>query len=216
MNKSLLFSCLLVIQFSYAQQQHPFQEEVNTIVKRYDSIWTPDLPTVVFTGSSSIRLWEELPELFPQYQVINSGFGGSMTADLCHFSQDLISRYQPKKVIIYEGDNDLNDNIKPMVIRRQMKGLIEVIKKEHDSVQVLLIAAKPSPSRWHLKNRFKRLNRKFKRLCKKDKQLTYVNIWDPMILDDKQVRPDIFLEDGLHMTDEGYKIWYNVLKNHLN
>ncbi|NNF19050.1 MAG: G-D-S-L family lipolytic protein [Flavobacteriaceae bacterium] len=216
MKKSLLFLCLLAVQLISAQQQHPFQEEVNTIVKRYDSIWTPDLPTVVFTGSSSIRLWKELPELFPQYQVVNSGFGGSMTADLSHFSQDLISRYQPKKVIIYEGDNDLNDNIKPKIIRRQMQQLIASIQKEHDSVQVLLIAAKPSPSRWHLKNRFKRLNRKFKRLCKRDTQLTYVNIWDPMIREDSQVRADIFLEDGLHMTDEGYQIWYDVLKNHLH
>ncbi len=211
---SLLFTTAFLV--SSAQQQHPFQEEVNTIVKRYDSIWTPGKSTIVFTGSSSIRMWQGLQDLFPRYQVINSGFGGSMTADLHHFSEDLIFRYDPDKVIIYEGDNDLNDNLRPADIRRQMKQLVHEIKIRQEGVQILLIAAKPSPSRWHLKGRFKRLNRKLKRLCQGDEQLKFVNIWDPMIREDRQVRTDIFLEDGLHMTEEGYRIWHHVLKNHIN
>jgi lysophospholipase L1-like esterase len=39
----------------------------------------------------------------------------------------------------------------------------------------------------------------------------YADVWDPM-LDDRKVKQDIFIEDGLHMNDKGYDIWYNVLK----
>ena len=37
---------------------------------------------ILFTGSSSIRMWKNLQESFPGYNVLNRGFGGSTLADL--------------------------------------------------------------------------------------------------------------------------------------
>src|SRR5258708_1728329 len=36
---------------------------------------------ILFIGSSTIRLWKTLAQDFPEYKVINRGFGGSEIAD---------------------------------------------------------------------------------------------------------------------------------------
>lgn len=92
---------------SFGQVENVFTKEVKDITAKYDSIWDSSKETIVFTGSSSVRLWRKLQEEFPNHQIINSGFGGSQASDLLYFIDELILSYNPKKVFIYEGDNDL-------------------------------------------------------------------------------------------------------------
>ena len=78
--KKIISAFLLVflIQFTFAQEL-PFQEEVNKRAKEIDeSGW--EKGSAVFTGSSSVRMWKNLQEQFPDVAIINSAFGGS-TAD---------------------------------------------------------------------------------------------------------------------------------------
>ncbi|MGB5227743.1 MAG: SGNH/GDSL hydrolase family protein [Eudoraea sp.] len=197
-----------------AQQASGFQEEVLAIQKKYDTLWDNTKETIVFTGSSSIRTWQNLQELFPDYQIVNSGFGGSQTIDLLSYTNELILQYNPKKVFIYEGDNDLNDRKKPREIISVTKEIITKIKSTIPDIRIVIISAKPSLARWHLKGKYKRLNRKFKHLCKQEENLDYAYIWDIM-LNGKKLRQDIFIEDGLHMNSKGYELWYQVIKNYV-
>ncbi|MGB5387114.1 MAG: SGNH/GDSL hydrolase family protein [Eudoraea sp.] len=197
-----------------AQDPSDFQEEVLAIQKKYDTLWDNTKETIVFTGSSSIRTWQNLQELFPDYQIVNSGFGGSQTIDLLSYTNELILQYNPKKVFIYEGDNDLNDSKKPREIITVTKEIITKIKSTIPDIRIVIISAKPSLARWHLKGKYKRLNRKFKHLCKQEENLDYAYIWDIM-LNGKKLRQDIFIEDGLHMNSKGYELWYQVIKNYV-
>jgi lysophospholipase L1-like esterase len=79
---------------------------------------------------------------------------------------------------------------------------------------VILISAKPSPLRWHLRRRYKKLNRHLLRLAEKTPGLEFANIWNVM-LKDKKVDATLFVEDGLHMNKKGYDLWYSVLKLYL-
>ena len=93
--------------------------------------------------------------------------------------------------------------------------IIRRIKTSNSSTQIILIAAKPSISRWKIRGKYKSLNRKFERLAKKDAQIDYVDVWHPM-LNDRKLKTDIFIEDGLHMNQKGYDIWYEAMKNFVN
>lgn len=197
-----------------AQDTFRFQKEVLAIQKKYDTLWDNSKETIVFTGSSSIRTWNNLQELFPSYRVVNSGFGGSQAIDLLSYTNELILEYNPKKVFIYEGDNDLNDRKKPKRIIQVTKEIIAEIRNYIPDARIVIISAKPSLARWHLKRKYKGLNRRFNRLCKKEQDLDYANIWDTM-LDGKKLRQDIFIEDGLHMNSKGYELWYQVIKNYV-
>ena len=197
-----------------AQDPSRFEEEVSSIEQRYDSIWDGSTETVVFTGSSSIRLWEDLDDLFPDHLIINTGFGGSQTSDLLVYSDKLILKYRPKKVFIYEGDNDIFDRKSPNEVIATTKEIIHIIKENNIKSQIVLISAKPSLVRWHLKRKYKILNRKLKKLAKKDASVDFANVWDIM-LQGRKLNKSLFIEDGLHMNPSGYDLWYEVIREHL-
>ena len=200
---------------SFGQVENVFTKEVKDITAKYDSIWDSSKETIVFTGSSSVRLWRKLQEEFPDHQIINSGFGGSQASDLLYFIDELILSYNPKKVFIYEGDNDLWAKKRPADVLDTTADIIRRIKAKNTSTQVILISAKPSISRWKIRGKYKRLNRKMERFTQDDPNLFYVDVWKPM-LNKRRLKTDIFIEDGLHMNQKGYDIWYAAMKDLVN
>ncbi|MEP2238558.1 MAG: SGNH/GDSL hydrolase family protein [Maribacter sp.] len=206
---------MIVSLSSFAQTENVFTNEVKDITAKYDSIWDSSKETIVFTGSSSVRLWRKLEEEFPNHQIVNSGFGGSQASDLLLFTDELILSYNPKKVFIYEGDNDLWSNKRPKNVLDTTTEIIRRIKEKNPLTQVILISAKPSISRWKIRNKYKRLNKKMDRFAKNDPNLFYVDVWKPM-LNKRKLKTDIFIEDGLHMNQKGYDIWYEAMKDLVN
>ncbi|MGB7396168.1 MAG: GDSL-type esterase/lipase family protein [Pricia sp.] len=208
------FSFFLLMAISVlgqAQDSLQFKEEVEALQNRYDTVFNPSQETIVFTGSSSIRMWQDVQERFPNHRVVNTGFGGSQATDLSYYIYDLILRFSPKKVFIYEGDNDLFAGVAPEEVLKNIQYIIDGIHRNNPATEVVLIAAKPSIARWRLKNKYKRLNRKLEKLADDNPMVEYADVWTPM-LDGRHVKTDIFIEDGLHMNASGYSIWYEVMK----
>jgi len=202
---------LLLSFFTQGQENDGFVQEVSAIQKKYDTLWDATKETIVFTGSSSIRFWGNLQEIFPQYQIVNSGFGGSQASDLLTYTSELVLQYQPKQVFIYEGDNDIAAGKKAKTIKTDILDIIAKIKNQNTATKIVLIAAKPSIARWELRKKYKRLNKKFKRLSNQTNGVYYADVWEPMI-EGKEVRQDIFIADGLHMNGKGYALWFTAIK----
>ena len=204
-----LFSLIFVL--GNAQGNSLFKDEVDALQKKYDKNYTASQETIVFTGSSSIRKWVDVDQRFPDQHIVNTGFGGSQASDLLDNIYSLILRFNPKKIFIYEGDNDIFAKKRPNKIRGTVEEIIDVINRNDSNAKVVIIAAKPSIARWNLKGKYKRLNRKFERVAENRSIVEYADVWKPM-LDGKKVKQDLFIEDGLHMNAKGYQIWYDVLK----
>ncbi|MBT8206457.1 MAG: G-D-S-L family lipolytic protein [Eudoraea sp.] len=206
----LILLLLFISSSSWSQDPARFQEEIADITTRYDSLYDKSKATIVFTGSSSIRTWEDLQKVYPDYQVVNSGFGGSHASDLLAYADELILRFDPLKVFIYEGDNDLAERKSPRKIVKDLQSILEKIWMENPRTEVVLIAAKPSLSRWHLRRKFQRFNRKTERMASKHPSLAFADVWSVM-LEGEKINKDLFIEDGLHMNQKGYDIWKQVL-----
>jgi len=73
----------------------------------------PYQPDTLFYGSSSIRLWESLYNDFATYKPVNLGFGGSTLAACVWFFDRLMMPLNPKRLVVYAGDNDLSDGRNP-------------------------------------------------------------------------------------------------------
>lgn len=198
-----------------AQDPLRFADEIKTLVAKQDSLWQPKQETVVFTGSSSIRLWAGLRDSFPGVQIINTGFGGSQASDLLFYIDTLIIKYQPSKVFIYEGDNDLAEGKRPGQVIRTKKTIISSIHKAFPKAEVVLIAAKPSISRWRLRGKYRRYNRKLQRMAQKQDLIEFADVWSPMLKDGRVLQEKLFIEDGLHMNASGYAIWQEVIRPYL-
>lgn len=191
--------------FLFAQEV-PFQNEVKSLTERIDQGgWKPN--SFLFTGSSTVRLWKNLQEEFPEIPIVNTGFGGSQASDLLIHLDELVIRYSPEKVFIYEGDNDINDGKEVAQIMEDIDQLITRIHQKLPETNIVLISAKPSPSRWQLKTSYTVLNDLMRQYATTHDQVNFMNVWNVML--DKTGRPisEIFTADSLHMNKKGYAIW---------
>jgi len=212
----LAFLCVTALAFQ-VQAQDPlrFQNEVEQVREKYPpQVQRENL--ALFTGSSSIKMWNNLAEYFPDHEVVNAGFGGSQTFELLHYVNELIIDYKPKKVFIYEGDNDISSGKSSTEIILTMHKLVETIEAVLPEVEIYLIAAKPSISRWHLKDKYLDLNQHFKEYSELYDNVDYVNIWNIMLDAEGSPKKEIFLEDNLHMNKAGYDLWAEVVKKFMD
>ncbi|SFT64828.1 Lysophospholipase L1 [Algoriphagus locisalis] len=202
------FLLFFLVQFSFAQEL-PFQEEVNNRAKEIDDAgWKKG--SVVFTGSSSVRMWKNLQDQFPDVAIINSAFGGSTADQLLMHLDKTILRFEPSKVFIYEGDNDINAGQEISEIMKNLDALVTKIQSKYPNTIVNLIAAKPSPSRWDKKVSYLALNDLIRQYATTHDKVHIVNIWDIMLDDTGKPRSDIFIEDNLHMNEKGYALWKEI------
>lgn len=195
--------------------QGQFENEIREIQQRYDTLWDTSRETIVFTGSSSIRLWNDLQERFPEHQIVNTGFGGSQTNHLLANLDVLVLHYNPKKVFIYEGDNDIFHKRKVNQVITDFESVAKRIDQHHPNTEIFLISVKPSIARWKLRGRYKRLNKKLQKLTNTMDNLYFVDVWYTM-LNDKKLNKTLFIEDGLHMNYHGYDLWYQAIKPHVD
>ena len=166
---------------------------------------------VLFVGSSSIRMWK-LDKWFPDSAALNRGFGGSQVADSLHFADRIILPYEPSKVVVYAGDNDIAAGKSPETVASDFRQLVAKIHTGLPETDVLYIAIKPSTARWKLFPKMAEANRLIQQQAAANEHLTYIDIVAPMLGDDGQPRPELFLKDGLHMTDAGYEIWTSLVR----
>jgi lysophospholipase L1-like esterase len=208
----LTISLLVICNLREVHAQDPlrFKMEVDSIVARNRDVNTSNL--ILFTGSSSIRLWTNLKSAFPNHNVVNMGFGGSEMTDLLYYVHDLILPFKPKQIFIYEGDNDISQGRTTEQILSAADSILVLVRKELPQTEVVFIAAKPSLRRWSLKEKYEAYNRNLKAWTASKKNVRYADVWTPMINSDGNVKPDIFVEDGLHLNDKGYAIWTSALR----
>lgn len=162
---------------------------------------------IVFVGSSSIRMWTTLEKDFPGLPLINRGFGGSELGDSVAFADRIVTAYQPRTVVVYAGENDINAGKSPESVHAHFNAFRTKVHAALPQARIIFIALKPSPSRWKLKANMIRANELIAAECRQDKRLTFLDIWPDMLDAKGEPRPELFLKDMLHMKPEGYAIW---------
>lgn len=210
---SLLGIALLSTLSLVAQEKHVFENEVKELVQA-DSLNKNRKGIILFTGSSSIRMWADLDKDFAGKNVLNRAFGGSTMHDLLYFANEVIVPYNPKTIFIYEGDNDLGfANATSQQILASADSLLTIIRaKLRSSVRIYFISPKPSIARWHLKDQYVQFNKDLQTWASSKKNVYFIDVWSKMLNADGSLRKELFIEDGLHMNRKGYDIWRDSLR----
>ena len=197
----------------YSQNPQRFQKEIDSIVALNESVDRSNL--ILFTGSSSIRLWKDLKSAFPKNNVVGLGFGGSEMIDLLYYTEQLVIAFKPVQVFIYEGDNDISSGKTADQILTTAEKILGMIRAKLPETEVVFISPKPSLKRWHLKEKYETFNAKLKAWTLTKRNVKYADVWTPMLAADGTVKKDIFINDNLHLNDKGYAIWTRTLKKHI-
>jgi len=212
-----IFIFLLFTGFLHAQEQHPaFWNDIQ-VFKKKDSTSYPPKNAILFIGSSSFTKWQNVQDDFPGYTIINRAFGGSSLPDVTRYANDIIFPYHPKQIVIYCGDNDIagSDTITAKTVFERFKLLFQTIRSGMGNVPVLFVSIKPSPSRWHLKDKAIAANEMIRKYLKKKKRAKFVSVWNAMLGPDGKPWDAIFVEDNLHMNEKGYVIWQKLIEPYL-
>ena len=162
---------------------------------------------VVFVGSSSIRFWDSLAEDFPTLDPINRGFGGSRLSDVRHYLDQLVMKHRPRLVVLYAGENDINADVAPEQVFADYRAIADRIRSELPETRLVWISIKPSPLRWADADAMRRANALVMEHAARDPQIEYVDVFMPMLNEKGEPRGELFVEDRLHLNDEGYRVW---------
>jgi len=176
-----------------------------------DAIHPPAPGGVVFIGSSSIQKWASLPEDFPGRNAINRGFGGSRLADSTYFAHRIATKYRPRLIVLYAGDNDLFEGHSAEQVFADFKGFVAAVRKDLPDEPIAFISIKPSPSRAHLLPAVRTANALIADYARAQKNIRYVDVFTPMLDANGQPRAELFIEDRLHMNRSGYALWISAL-----
>ena len=171
---------------------------------------TPPKGAVLFVGSSSIKRWPTA-DGFPKLTVINRGFGGSYIADVNHYFDQTVRRYAPNVIVFYAGDNDLGSGKSPDRVFADYQAFVAKVQAAKPDTEIFFIAIKPSLARWKLWQPMKAFNERVRAFSSSQPRLHFVDVAPPMLGPDGQPRPDLFVDDGLHMTPAGYEIWNGLV-----
>jgi lysophospholipase L1-like esterase len=213
-----LFLILFANNFTgFAQEvEYPFAAEILKF-KENDKVNPPPLHAILFIGSSSFAMWQDVQDYFPGYSIINRGFGGSILTDQIHYIADIVFPYSPSQIVIYCGENDLasNDSVSAAEVCERFKRWFSMVRSKLPDVKITYISIKPSPSRWNLSVKFIDANQRIREFIKSQHNADFVNIWDRMLNKYNQPDSTLFLDDRLHLNADGYKIWQKEIKPEL-
>lgn len=218
--KSFLYPALLagVLAFSGVWRSALAQEQWEEAIQAFEQMDETDPPpegAILFAGSSSIRLWSALAEDFPDARIINRGFGGSQMSDLIHFADRIVTPYAPRLILVYEGDNDVAAGKTAEQVFADYRAFVSLVHEELPDTRIAFIAIKPSLARRSLMDEMRKANGLIEEYAGARDRLDYIDIFTPMLGEDGEPLPDVFVEDGLHMNAAGYAIWAEAVRPYL-
>ena len=189
-----------------------FANEINRFVD-YDAENTILEHPVLFIGSSTANLWKTA-KCFPQLKVMNRGFGGASIQDILYYYDDVIGKYFPSTVVMYD-DIDIENGDSAESAFNKHVGLLDKIHNDFPECRIIFISQKPTQMDFLLgkdirsnKNLF---NEKMKEHADNTPYLEYIDLASLLYKEDGTLDLDCFSEDRMHFNDKGYELWTNGL-----
>jgi lysophospholipase L1-like esterase len=191
---------------------HSYWEPAIAAFEASDRANPPPQNAVLFIGSSSIEHWKSLAADFPELKVINRGFGGSVIGDSTYFADRIVAPYHPRAILMYAGDNDLHEGLAPEQLRDEFAAFVQKARSVDPGVPIAFVSTKPSMAFKALLPQIKQSNALIRAYAATQKNVTYLDIFTPMLGADGQPQWKWFGPDGLHMNRTGYELWIGIIK----
>lgn len=186
--------------------------------RRFDARNTMAKDPILFVGSSSMVFWETANS-FPEYPIINRGFGGASLPEVIHYYDDVIKKHHPSMILVY-CDIDVEQGRSPEFTVNAFKELVNRIELDFPTTPVLLLSMKPTLIDDFLgkdvrKNKLLS-NQLLQEYAQSKASLYYVDITSSMIDINGRLKGDIFIDDGMHLNPLGYELWDPIIKREID
>lgn len=181
--------------------------------RRFDNRNTLPKNPVLFVGSSSIVFWETA-SAFPDFPVINRGFGGASLPEVLHYYDDVVKKHAPAVVVVY-CDIDVENGKSPEYSVNAFKTLVERVHADFPATQIMFLAMKPTLIDDVLGKDVRRnkeiTNHMLAEYSVTQDYLHFVDISSVMYAARPRLKAEIFLPDGMHLNSLGYDLWNPIV-----
>ena len=196
-------------------------KESNTFTNPYEVKVKPN-DNFLFLGDS-ITDFYPLEEYYDNLPVVNSGIAGNKTTDILSSMQTRVYQYNPTKVFLLIGTNDLDSNDEDIVNTtfNNIKKIIKRIRKNRSDAVIYVESIYPvnntivnNAVNNRNNNKIKNINKKLSSYCNGD-NCTYINLFNDLV-DSKGNLKSNYTEDGLHLNSLGYVVVTRELLPYMN
>ncbi len=173
---------------------------------------------IVFTGDSIIEFYPLKKFLGRDLPLINRGIAGTDSGWLLKHLDEQVIKLNPQKVFILVGTNDLGLGYDISVAYNNIIAIISEIKKVLPQTQVFILSLLPVNESSEYEQKVKiRKNEMISKLNGRVSAILEVNFINtyPDLVDNKNNLSVSYTTDGLHLSQEGYQIFSNNIKQFL-
>jgi len=172
-----------------------------------------DQGAVVFLGDSITQGWgTDFQKQFEGVKLANRGIGGDTTRGMLIRLQEDVLALHPAAIVMLMGTNDLEVQIEPADIEKNIALILAAIKAADPAMPVVLCQVFPSSAtKDRPQEKIKDLNARVAALVKGDAQVTVIDTWTLFADATGDADPQWF-KDLLHLNPAGYQRWGAALR----
>lgn len=205
-------------EISKSRSEDPlvWEENIQVLEERTANRFEPG-EAIVFIGSSSIRFWSSLEEDMSPNAVLRHGFGGAKLNDVVHYADRLVNAYQPAAVVIFAGTNDISPEAskEPAVLLESYRDFVDIVRADDPELPIFFIGITPSPLRWSVWPIAQETNRMIGDWIATDADHFFIDTSTGLLGEDGTPRQDHYVYDGLHLSEKGYMVWADIVRDSL-
>jgi lysophospholipase L1-like esterase len=213
--RARLFLALIAVTLATAglSAQSPAERWVKALAEfdAADRATPPPQGEVLFLGSSTIVNWDTA-RAFPGVKTINRGVWSSSLADAVQRIDRLVLPYAPRLIVLYAGDNDINGGATSEQVAVEFERFVLTVQARLPQTRIVFIGLKPSIQRWTQIHRMRLANTLIREFCERDDRVAFLDVDGVMLGWDEKPRKDLFVDDGLHLSAQGYQLWNTLLR----
>lgn len=174
--------------------------------------------SILFIGSSSIRLWTSMAEDMAPWPTIRRGYGGAKFTDLVVYAERLVAKHDYRALAVFVA-NDITggaDDKSPEEVVSLCQMLVKLVRKTHPNKPIFFIAITPNSKRFHVWDKIHKANQLIEEYAESDPKIHFIDTEKYYFGEDGKPRDELFVEDKLHQNSAGYKQWAAIIKKQLD
>ena len=218
-NKSLFMITLAIVSiFLLFLMNKPTSSKDWQVVNKYVK------PKVIVFIGDSITEGANFKDYFDDLIILNKGIISDTTIGILKRLDEDVYKYQPSKLFLLIGINDIGKNYKNENTIQNIEEIINNIKVHSPNTEIYIQSIYPinnTNNKKIDKNYFKYrnnkdvvyINNKIKDIADKNK-VTYIDVYSHLLDSDNNLKLS-YTKEGLHLSKEGYDAVFKVIKSFL-
>jgi hypothetical protein len=174
--------------------------------------------SILFIGSSSIRRWLTMSTDMAPYATVRRGYGGAMYTDMAVFAERVVSPHQYRALVMFVGNGVVGapTDHTPDQIEQLTRHIVHVSHQHQPRSPVFLIEITPCEKRFDAWPKIRAVNARLREIALSTPHTYFIPTASHYLKADGTPRPELFVEDKLHLSESGYKLWSTLIRRRLD